>query len=195
MSARRRAARRALPAVLLTLLLGAPAAAEEPAPWEAPLHHVFPTHRGRLGLEIQPMTPELREHLGAPADRGLLVVRVAPGSPAEHAGVRVGDVVTAAAGEPMAAPFDLVRRVGRVEEGETLELALVRDGEKKTLEVSPAGEATPWVDPEQWSAWLERGMREGSAQLRQRIDELERRLEELEERLRERDEGTEGRAT
>ncbi len=180
----RHAARAAALVGLLALLAVAlperPASAEE---WQPPLHHVFPMHRGRVGVEIQPMTPELRRFMQAPEDRGLLVARIEEGRPAAAAGLRVGDVLTEADGEPLVHPFDLVRRVARVPEGESLSLAVVREGKPLALEVKPEGEAQPWIDPDQWSDWLEHGMREGSRELRERLDAIEKRLQELERRL------------
>ena len=48
--------------------------------------------QGRLGVHVQPMTPALRAYFDAPEDRGVLVARVEPGSPAGDAGVEAGDV-------------------------------------------------------------------------------------------------------
>jgi serine protease Do len=176
-----------LASLVLAALLGAaayPAQAQET--WEPPFHRLF--SRGRIGVELQPLTGELREHLGAPADRGVLVARVEKDGAAERAGVKVGDVITTVDGEPVGRPFDLVRRVASAAEGATLALGVVRERKASTVQVAPAGPAQPWVDPEHWGEWMERGMREGSAELRQRLEELERRLDQLEQRLRERDE-------
>lgn len=169
-------------ALALLLLPTAPLHAQEadpaePSPWETLLH------RGRLGLHVQPLTAELRRHLGAPEDRGVLVARVEPGRPAAEAGVQVGDVVTAAGGAPIASSTDLLRAVATVPEGETLDLTVVREKSERTLEVAPEGQALP--DAEQLGDWLERGLREGSQELREQLEQLEERLEEFERRLRE----------
>jgi S1-C subfamily serine protease len=50
--------------------------------------------RDRLGFAAIPISRELRAHLGAPSDRGVLVDAVRADSPAARAGLRVGDVVT-----------------------------------------------------------------------------------------------------
>lgn len=152
-------------------------------PWPPGLHHVFPTHRGRLGIEIQTLTPELRAFMEAPEDRGLLVAKVEPGRAGEKAGLRVGDVLVAAGDAPLRRPYDLVRRLARVPAGESIALGVVRKGESLTVSAAPEGEATPWVDPEQWGDWIDRGMSEGSEQLREKLRDLERRLEELERKL------------
>jgi serine protease Do len=55
--------------------------------------------RGWLGVSLQPITPDLAKALGAPSDKGTVVARVLPGSPAEKGGL---------------APNDLIRRFGDV---------------------------------------------------------------------------------
>ena len=49
--------------------------------------------RGRIGVVIQDLDPEAAEALGLAADEGAMIARVEPGSPAERAGLRGGDVV------------------------------------------------------------------------------------------------------
>ena len=140
-------------------------------------------HRGRIGVHVQPMTPELREHFGAPSDRGVLVTRVDPDRPAARAGVAVGDVLISGDGKPIDESFDLVKIVGRVPEGGTLELGVIRSGKERSLSVEPEGGPSPWVDSEPWEQWLERGLHRGGERLRRHLHEIERRLEELENRF------------
>lgn len=175
----RTSARIWLASVCLLGLSGPAAAQPGPHHWPG----ILGIERGRIGLEVQPMTAELREHFGAPADRGLLVVRVVEGRPAERAGVKVGDVLVEAGGTPLGEPYDLVRSVGRAAAGEKLELALLRDGKRRTLGVEPEGEATPWVDPGEWRRFLERGVREGRDEILHRLEELERRLRDVERKV------------
>jgi S1-C subfamily serine protease len=156
------------------------AAAAHAAPEEAPPG--FALGRGRIGIQVQPMTPELREHRGAPRDAGVLVVRVEEGSPAAEAGVRVGDVVTRAGGDPIDSPHGLIARVAAAAEGEKLALELVREGRPTKLDVTPAGPAGP--GREAFERFLPGGgFHHGLEALEQRLDELERRLQELEHRL------------
>src|SRR6187401_1148817 len=63
--------------------------------------------KGRLGVSVLEISPELRVHFGAPRDRGVLINTVRPDSPAARAGMAVGDVVTAVDGDPVdaAAPM------------------------------------------------------------------------------------------
>lgn len=83
---------------------------------------------GYLGVELTPLSPELRAHFGVPEDRGVLVARVREDSPAERSGVQVGDVVTALEGEAVESPWDLGVAVRRHEAGEDVVLEVWRDG-------------------------------------------------------------------
>lgn len=170
---------------LLAGLLLAPATAGA-QPEALPFWGQFdrPYERGRIGLRVQPMTPELREHMKAPLDAGVLVVQVEAGGPAAKAGVRVGDVITEAGGEPIEAPFELIHRVTRLGEGSELALSLVRDGE--TLEVTVAPRGRPWPDAWTLREWMRGGTQGGMDALQRRLDELERRLDDLERRMPER---------
>lgn len=167
--------------LLMPLAAGRAAGADPPLPDDS-----------RLGLHVQSMTPELREHFEAPADRGLLVTRVESGRPAARAGVAVGDVILEAGGVPQRSTWDLVRVVGRAPTGEKLVLRVLRKGKPRTLEVVPDGPAIAWPDPEAFAEWLERGFALGSEELRHQLHQLEKRLEELERKIEEERESREG---
>lgn len=83
--------------------------------------------RGYLGVQLLDLTPELRRHFGAGPESGVLVSRVTPESPAEAAGVAVGDLITSVDGEPVRTTSQLVIRVGDRREGDEIELEVVRD--------------------------------------------------------------------
>jgi serine protease Do len=55
----------------------------------------------RLGLRVEPVTPELKRELGAPASRGMAVTEVVPGSPAHRTGLRRGDIILEVNGRPV----------------------------------------------------------------------------------------------
>ncbi|MBM4382404.1 MAG: PDZ domain-containing protein [Deltaproteobacteria bacterium] len=137
--------------------------------------------QGRLGVQLQDMTPELREFMRAPEDRGVLVVRVTEDSAAEKAGVRVGDVIVAIGGEPVRATRDVIRQVMGAEKDSELALEVVREGKPAKLAATLSGE--PLVPPRAMG-WMERDLPELRERLEQRMGELERRLEELEQRLK-----------
>lgn len=91
--------------------------------------------RPKLGVQLVQPTSELREHLGAPRDAGVLVGKVLPGTPAEVAGVRVGDVIVAVDGEQVEDAGDLIGALSD-KDGRTIELELVRDRSTITLAVT-----------------------------------------------------------
>ena len=101
------------------------------------MHHAWAIRsaRPRLGVELVDVTAELREHLGASRDEGLLVGKVQSDTPAEQAGVEVGDLIVAIDGESIDSDGDLIRKL-RDRDGETFNLEVIRDGRPMTLGVS-----------------------------------------------------------
>jgi S1-C subfamily serine protease len=83
--------------------------------------------KGRLGVLVLGITPELRTHYGAANDRGVLVARVEAGSPAAAAGLQAGDVITDAGGRAIEQASDLAKAVSDVAKGKSLDLKVVRD--------------------------------------------------------------------
>ncbi len=94
--------------------------------------------RGYLGVNLLDLTPELREHFGASRQSGVLVARVAADSPAEAAGLAVGDVISAIDGEPCGTSSQLAGRIGRHHQGDEIELRVWRDRAPLTLRATLA---------------------------------------------------------
>src|SRR5918993_1873366 len=74
-------------------------------------------HRGMIGVTIQPVTNDIARSLGLSQVRGALVNSVQPGSPADKAGVRRGDVITAVNGESIRTGNDLRNEVSQLMPG------------------------------------------------------------------------------
>src|SRR5262245_11699276 len=74
--------------------------------------------RGFLGVGRTGRRPELRVHFGAPEDAGAMVSKVEPGSPAEKAGIRVGDILTSVDGKDVKSSWDVMATVRRLDGGE-----------------------------------------------------------------------------
>src|SRR5215475_13923485 len=63
--------------------------------------------RGYLGTALMDLTPELRTHFGVPEEAGVMVSRVESGSPAEKAGLKVGDILTRVDGAAVKSSWDV----------------------------------------------------------------------------------------
>ncbi len=101
--------------------------------------------RGRLGIEMADLTPELAKKLGISLLDGAVVAAVQPDSPALKAGLRERDVVVALNSRPIRNAAELRARLGLTAIGEQVELRVNRGGETRTLRVQIAApqEHTP----------------------------------------------------
>lgn len=91
--------------------------------------------RGFLGVTIQPVDEDIAESLGLPSENGALVASVVPGSPAEKAGVEVGDIIVAVDGDEVAHLKELTRKIAALSPDARVELEVLRNGERKKLDV------------------------------------------------------------
>jgi serine protease Do len=90
--------------------------------------------RGLLGVNIQDVTEALAKSFGRPDANGALVSQVVPGSPAEKAGVKTGDIVLDFNGTPITGSAQLKNMVGQTKVGAAAKLSIWRD--KKTVTVN-----------------------------------------------------------
>jgi len=89
--------------------------------------------RGQLGIIIQDVTPDLAEALELDTVEGAVITQIQPGSPAEAAGLRAGDVVVAVDGQPVAGSSALRNRIGLLTIGEKVDITVLRDGRRRTI--------------------------------------------------------------
>lgn len=89
--------------------------------------------RGKLGVTIQGVSAELAESFGLEKAMGALVSSVEPGSPADKAEIRPGDVVIGVDGVEVADSADLPRIIGEKRPGTRVRLQLWRDGRKREV--------------------------------------------------------------
>ncbi|MBX9810215.1 MAG: Do family serine endopeptidase [Burkholderiales bacterium] len=89
--------------------------------------------RGRLGIEMADLTPELARKLGVATLEGAVVAAVQPGSPAEKAGLREREVVVGLNGRPIRSATELRTRLGLTPVGEEIELRVLRGSETRTI--------------------------------------------------------------
>ncbi len=91
--------------------------------------------RPRLGVELVETTPDLREYLGGKKDSGVLVGKVLADTPAEKAGVKVGDLIVSVDGDAVEDSGELIEALSE-KEGKTIDLELVRDRRTMHLKVT-----------------------------------------------------------
>jgi serine protease Do len=91
--------------------------------------------RGWLGVMIQQVTPELADNFGLDRPIGALVGQVVPGSPAEKAGLKAGDVIIEYNGKEISQMSMLPAMVANTHVGEKAQLVLIRDGKKQNIAV------------------------------------------------------------
>lgn len=134
---------------------------------------------GRLGISVLQVSRELRAHLGAPSDRGVLVDAVRPDSAAARAGLRVGDVVLEVDGDPATSATGMLNAIADRGQGDQVAIALLRDRRRIELTATLAG------DPGPRRSHFVREVLRGAAfgPWQRQLDEARRRIEELEQRL------------
>ena len=94
--------------------------------------------RGYLGVRSQPVEIPLNQQDGLDREQaiGLLLVGVEASSPAQEAGLMVGDILTGFAGEPIAEPEDLLTGLAGEVVGKQVALEILRAGQKQVLKVT-----------------------------------------------------------
>src|SRR4029077_5752908 len=89
--------------------------------------------RGWIGVQIQPVTPDIADSLGLKEATGALVSEPQANSPAAKAGIASGDVITTLDGASVRDARELSRKVGTMAPGTSVKLGLIREGQEKTV--------------------------------------------------------------
>lgn len=89
--------------------------------------------RAQLGVGIQPVTSDIATSLGLSDVRGVIVNSVAQGSPAERAGLKRGDVITAINGETVLDGNGLRNRIAGSQPGSEVTITFMRDGREQQV--------------------------------------------------------------
>ncbi len=91
--------------------------------------------RGRIGVQIAPVTKEVAESIGLGKPAGALVQSVESGGPAEKAGVEAGDIITRVDGKVVDRSGDVPRLIGSLKPGTRAALQLFRRGANRDVSV------------------------------------------------------------
>jgi serine protease DegQ len=94
--------------------------------------------RGRIGVAIQDLTPDLARSMSTQHTTGAVIARVEPGSPAERAGLHTGDLVVAANGVPIRSGTQLRNVIGLSRIGDEVSLTVDRRGAEQKVGVRVA---------------------------------------------------------
>ncbi len=92
--------------------------------------------RGWIGVQIQPVTPEIAESIGLKKTEGALVSEPQANAPAAKAGVEAGDVITAVNGIAVRDARDLAKQIGSIAPGTSVNLTVWHKGAEKSLAVT-----------------------------------------------------------
>lgn len=141
--------------------------------------------RGRLGVRVETLNPDLAGYFSVPNNRGVLVVEVMKDTPADKAGLKAGDVITRVGGQEVSDAGDLVQALGH-DEGK-VSLDVIRKGARRTIDAQ--------LEHQERTIRIRRG--DGSMRLNderdrvprggqvppREIEELRRQIEELRRQL------------
>jgi len=110
--------------------------------------------RGRLGFSAQDLTPDLAEAFGIARQKGVVVARVGPDSPAEKAGMKIGDVITEVAGNPVHSSAQVRNKIGLLRIGEKVKIKVLRNGKSRVLNATVEDKISQTIKGEELSSLL-----------------------------------------
>ncbi len=108
--------------------------------------------RGFLGVGIQDVTSDIADSVGLASAAGALVTEPTKDSPADKAGVKSGDVITAVDGTAITNALDLSRTIAGKNPSTAVELTIWRDGKEQKISVTLGKleeAAAPTEEPQQ----------------------------------------------
>lgn len=159
----------------------------------APGFAMFGSGRGRLGVRVENLNPDLGAYFGVPTGKGALVVEVMKDTPAERAGLKAGDVITKAGDSKVEDSGDLVRALRDADK--KVSLTVMRKNASRTIE-SELRES-PRVFRYRHDGPMSRD--DGPARVRRMTrgdqDDLRREMEDLRRELRDLKTRMEGKST
>ncbi|MBX2837428.1 MAG: DegQ family serine endoprotease [Gammaproteobacteria bacterium] len=101
--------------------------------------------RGALGITAQELTPRLATAFGVDTRYGVVIQQIRQESPADKAGLQVGDVIVAVDGRRVRNIAEVKNRIGLVRLGQRLRLSIIREG--KSREIEATVEELQYINP------------------------------------------------
>ena len=89
--------------------------------------------RGWIGVQIQPVTPEIADSLGLKKAGGALVAEPQANGPAQKAGIEAGDIITSVDGKEVKDARDLAKRIGALAPKTSVKLTVLHKGSEKAV--------------------------------------------------------------
>lgn len=89
-----------------------------------------------IGLTMQTVTSSLAQRYSLGASSGAYVVEVMSGSPADTAGIKSGDIITAVDGESITSADGMILAIRSKNVGDTVSVTFVRDGKEQTVQAT-----------------------------------------------------------
>jgi len=101
---------------------------------QGPMTFFFQPSQGRLGIDLDSLTPQLGDYFGVKEGHGALIVSVRKDSLADKAALKAGDVIITVDSKEVASPAEVVRLVRARKEGD-LEIKVLRERQPKSFSV------------------------------------------------------------
>lgn len=102
--------------------------------------------RGRIGIAIQDITPDIAAAMRLPVQTGAIIGKVEEGSPADRAGLKPGDAIIEMDGKPLLNSNHLRNSVGLRERGTQVKFTILRKGQRKEITVRVGKTQTSEID-------------------------------------------------
>lgn len=163
--------------------VAAPTPPMPPAPPPGVHAFSFSFGRGRLGVSVTSMTPELRAFFGAPEDSGILVQRIETDTPAAKAGVRVGDVIVQVDAQPITDAAEVAQVLADHAAGDIVEVVVLRSKKRVQLRAELTDDA---LEGPAWNVVAPPGAGwalQDPAAVQQQLERLDEAMRRLESRL------------
>ncbi len=110
--------------------------------------------RGRLGFSAQDLTPALAEAFGISRNKGVVVARVEADSPADKAGMKVGDVIIEVNGREVQNSAQVRNEIGLLRIGNRVRISILRNGQPRTLTATIEDQVSKTVQGEKLSKYF-----------------------------------------